>query len=468
MESVINPYSRDGGGSKNVPPLFRCSESFVFFGDQVKNSSSFSAFIMHRYPAEWEPQASVWLSWPTSGAVCKAFPPAKNVIADMAAALIGPVPHVVMLVNSESEAQEVREALQVRNADANKVKFLEIELEEEWIRDFGPIFLKSGDETIVATFGWNNWGCVGHYTWEGIEDDIKNASLVSKRSAEAMKLRTIESNLVSEGGNREFNGAGVLMATSTVELQRNPTMTLEAIEDELKRVFAVQKVIWLEEGVTDDDHVFRGPRHCPDTGLLEFNAGCTGGHIDEYAKFIGPNQVLLVEVPEDERESPLGRLTHERMEKNLSILKSSTDVNGKSFDIVRIPTPPTMKVEITRDDELWSWMEEVIFEGLGKKIHGSELLEKEEKVLVVLPASYVNMVVCNGTILIPRYARINDEPKYPFLTDALNQKLSYTDQLAKDVLQTAFPAYQIVQIPSVAALNIGGGGMHCTSQQQPH
>lgn len=422
---------------------------------------------MYRYPAEWEPQSSVWLSWPTGGVVCRAFPPAKTVIADMAASLIGPVPTVTMLVNDAAEAEEVRQALKERNADPAKVTFFEIPHGEEWIRDFGPIFLKSHDETLVATFGWNNWGCIGHYQYEGLQEGVEQTSQVSKRSAEALKLRTIESKLVSEGGNREFNGDGVLMATSTVELQRNPTMTLDEIEQELKRVFCVQKVIWLEEGVADDDHCFRGPRRCPSTGLLEFNAGTTGGHIDEYCKFIGPNSIVLTEVLEEERETPLGKLTHERMEKNLKILQASTTKNGEPWEIIRLHAPPTMKVELTREDDMWSWLEDTRFEGLGETILGSKLLENEVKVLMVLPASYINMIVCNETVLVPRYSRHSDEAPYPFLNDALNSKLAETDEAAVAMLKQRFPTYKIVQISTVAALNIGGGGMHCTSQQQP-
>lgn len=422
---------------------------------------------MYRYPAEWEPQSTVWLSWPTGGVLVSALPPSKTVIADMAANLIGPVPRVVMLVNDPEEEREVRLALEERHADPEKVTFLEIAHGEEWIRDFGPIFLKRKDETFVASFGWNNWGCIGHYEYEGIQEEVDHASLVSKRSAEALKLQTIESKLVSEGGNREFNGAGVLMATSTVELQRNPGMTLDAIEDELKRIFCVQKVIWLDEGVADDDHCFRGPRECPNTGILEFNAGCTGGHIDEYCKFVGPNTVLLAEVPEDERDTSLGRLTHERMEKNLAIIQSSTDANGNPWEILRIPTPPTMRVEIEKTDDMWGWLESIIFEGLGEPIIGRKLLENRQKVAMVLPASYVNMIVCNKTILVPRYSRQGDEAPYSFLDEALNVKVAHADKQAVEVLERCFPGYKIVQVPSVAALNIGGGGMHCTSQQQP-
>lgn len=440
-------------------------------GGEVRFSiNRLCTLIMHCYPAEFEPQASVWLSWPTGGVVCSAFPPAKTVIADMAANLIGPVPFVTMLVNNPAEAEEVRQALIERNADPSKVHFIEIPHGEEWIRDFGPIFLKTSEperETLVATFGWNNWGCIGHYQVEGIQEDIKNTSAVSTRCAEALKLRTVESKMVSEGGNREFNGNGVLMATSTVELQRNPTMTLEEIERELKRVFCVEKVIWLEEGVADDDHCFRGPRRCPSTGLLEFNAGTTGGHVDEYCKFVGASSIVLTEVLEEERETPLGKLTHARMERNLAILEASTTTTGKPWEIIRLPAPPTMKVEITRNDGMWSWLEDIIFEGLGEPTLGSKLLENEAKVIMVLPASYINMIICNETILVPRYSRRPDETPYPFVDDALNAKLAETDAAAVTLLNQWFPTYKIVQIASVAALNIGGGGMHCTSQQQP-
>jgi len=425
---------------------------------------------MGTYPPEWEPQSSVWLCWPSSAPLCQLLPASNTVIADMAAALAKCVPFVTMLVNGSDDITAVQQAMETRGVDMHAIKFVVVPHSDEWIRDFGPIFLREGGRLHVASFGWNYWGCMDNYTYECIEEECEEGSLVSRQCAASLELPVVHSSLVSEGGNREFNGAGVLMATAAVELQRNPGLTLEAIEMEFKRVFQVQKVIWLEEGVADDDHIWRGPRRSPGSDALEFNAACTGGHIDEYCKFLSPKKVLLAEVPEFERDTVLGSITHVRMERNLAILLSTSkggDVHGEPLEVVRIPTPPTMRVPIHKTDKFWSFLETILFENEGSPAMGKDLLESHSQVHVVLPASYVNMIVCNKTIILPRYGRRPGEVMWSFLTQEMNARALETDEAAKTILSQQFPDYTIVQIPSVAALNLGGGGMHCTSQQQP-
>lgn len=425
---------------------------------------------MTHYPPEWGQQSTVWLSWTSIEPHCAWLRKPSDVIADMAAALVASaVPFVTMLVSDDEAQSEAMEALLTRGVNATQVKFVVLEVDQEWIRDFGPIFLKNGAATLVASFAWNYWGCLEHYKHEYVQEESENASKVAKACASLLKAEVIESWLVSEGGNREFNGAGVLMATSAVELQRNPSRTLEQIEAELKRVFNVSKVIWFEQGVADDDQVFLGPRRQDGDLLLEFNTGATGGHIDEYCKFIGPNKVLLAEVPAYERETPLGSITHARMERALAHLQSEAgyNIDGKPFEIVRIPTPPTMRIKVNRQDAIFSWLENIIFANNGSPMLGKDLLDGISEVFVVVPASYVNMIMCNGTILIPRYGKRSTETPWHFLTQDENDRLLKADEQARMILQQLFPTYNIVQISSVLALNLGGGGMHCTSQQQP-
>src|SRR5689334_13321922 len=86
----------------------------------------------------------------------------------------------------------------------------------------------------------------------------------------------MKANFVSEGGDREFNGKGVMIACEAVELQRNPHMTREKIENGFKTIFHLNKVIWMKEGVADDTQAFRGKL----PGGI-FSAPATGGHVDE-------------------------------------------------------------------------------------------------------------------------------------------------------------------------------------------
>ena len=119
--------------------------------------------------------------------------------------------------------------------------------------------------------------------------DGKVGLLASQR----MRIKSFNTNFVSEGGDREYNGKGTLMVSlrfilfqtephphkvcEAVELQRNPHTTKEELTERLKQVFNIKKVIWLKRGLADDYQVFEAKfaKH----GV--FNLMCTGGHVDE-------------------------------------------------------------------------------------------------------------------------------------------------------------------------------------------
>ena len=83
--------------------------------------------------------------------------------------------------------------------------------------------------------------------------------------------------MILEGGSITVDGEGTLITTESCLLNptRNPGMTKDEIEQELKDMLGVEKVIWLVSGL--------GLEEDPDTD----------GHVDGVAAFIGPARVLL-------------------------------------------------------------------------------------------------------------------------------------------------------------------------------
>ncbi|MBK7447195.1 MAG: agmatine deiminase family protein [Ignavibacteria bacterium] len=58
--------------------------------------------------------------------------------------------------------------------------------------------------------------------------------------------------MVNEGGAIETNGKGTILQVESVNMQRNPGMTKEEQETELKKILNVNKIIWLKEGAAED------------------------------------------------------------------------------------------------------------------------------------------------------------------------------------------------------------------------
>jgi agmatine deiminase len=66
---------------------------------------------------------------------------------------------------------------------------------------------------------------------------------------------------------------------------------------------------------------------------------------------------------------------------------------------------------------------------------------------VRLAGSYVNFLIVNGAIIAPRF----DDP---------------LDETARALLQQLFPEHEVVMVPGREML-LGGGNIHCLTQQQP-
>lgn len=387
------------------------------------------------YPAEFEEHESIWLAWPTYQ--YEPGYPNEDVVLKIIESL-APYVSVDLMVQDKAEAEKVEAIFKAGNIPYDHVRFRLIPREDIWIRDMGPIFLKNGQGKLkIADFGFNTWG---------YENQTSEYSMIAERVdrlvARELELPVIRSSMIGEGGNREFNGKGTMMVTEAVELQRNPDWTKAELEREYKRIFNIRKVIWLHEGVAEDDFTFKGVL----PGRI-FIRG-TGGHIDEYARFVGPNTILLAEVTPEERDAdPIAKINYDRMERNFNILKTATDQEGKPFEIIRVPY--TKGIYETLDDQYF------IQYLKSTEYADGTVIGDDEQITLILATSYLNFIVTNGVVLIPAYWKVGR-----------SEEFSQKDEVFKQVIKKVFPNRDIIQI-NPEAINIGGGGMHCISQQMP-
>eukprot|EP01116_Phalansterium_solitarium_P017791 TRINITY_DN4474_c0_g3_i1.p1 TRINITY_DN4474_c0_g3~~TRINITY_DN4474_c0_g3_i1.p1 ORF type:complete len:399 (-),score=122.69 TRINITY_DN4474_c0_g3_i1:309-1505(-) len=392
-----------------------------------------------RFPAEFEPHEAIWLSWAVR--TDKNGHPPQAVQKAIIAALAGHV-NVHLVVQNALEEESVRQELKRDGVPADHVRFFAVPHGEMWIRDFGPIFLTSADgRATIAEFGFGLWGFLAHTKTPLVEEAITDG-LVPRRVASQMRLPCVRSSLFSEGGNREFNGRGTVLLSEVVERGRNPNMTLDEMEQELKRVLGVTNVIWMKKGPAEDYGPWRG--HLP--GSAAFSVG-TDGHVDEFVRFVDPSTILLCSVPED-ATGALADANRANMEENLRILENSRDQDGKPFKIIRLPLPDPIFMDVTAEDALHQFLQEFIYDD-------GAVVSPDRPATVAIAASYGNFLVTNGVVLMPRYYREGGDIRH-----------KHSDEVAQKILQDCFPDRRIVALDTVA-LNIGGGGIHCITQQQP-
>jgi len=260
-------------------------------------------------PAEWEPHERTWMAWPSSGYTLgeteAEWQEARNTWAAVANAVIEFEP-VSMLC--EAAALEIaRQFLDPR------VELIEANLDDAWMRDIGPTFVKN-TKGEVAGVNWifNGWGA---QSWASWDKDSKVAQFIT---AHANQER-VDSSLINEGGGIHVNGAGTVLLTETVQLGegRNSNWSRAEVEAEIHDKLGTREAIWIRRGLTRDYDEFG-----------------TRGHIDIVACFASPTKILFHN--QEDPTHPDYSVSHE--------VKRTLEEHG-GFEIIPVAAPKTLRDE---------------------------------------------------------------------------------------------------------------------------
>ena len=308
------------------------------------------------------------------------------------------------------------------------------------VRDGGPIFLKRAEGGLaILDPDWNYYGDFDNKV--GMPENVLAIhDSFPATMARHTGLPVLHSPMVIEGGAVEVNGAGTLLQVESVTMQRNPGWSKDSLEKELKRVFGVRNIIWLKEGPADDMWYLRPRIH----GRV-FNQG-TGGHVDEFCRFVNENTVLLAWPEDEELNDSVHVITRHRMEENLRILQNSRTATGRAIEVVKVPVPET-EFYAHRLDSSRSY-DKMVLELYTDLLAG-------DTIQYIPAASYLNYLVTNGRVFVPAYWREG-------MSEAMREK----DLRFQEIMRTWHPDRTIVPIDP-RAINWRGGGMHCWTQQQP-
>src|SRR2546421_12300900 len=104
-------------------------------------SAATPANLGYRWPAEWEPQASVWLSWPRNPAT---WPDHFEPVPDEFAQFVGLLAEYEP-VNVLTGGHEVTAQARALVGDLKNVTLHDIPTNDAWCRDHGPTFLSHGE-----------------------------------------------------------------------------------------------------------------------------------------------------------------------------------------------------------------------------------------------------------------------------------------------------------------------------------
>jgi agmatine deiminase len=175
-----------------------------------------------------------------------------------------------------------------------------------------------------------------------------------------------------------------------------------------------------------------------------------GGHVDEFVRFVDENTILLVEEPTDAEaaSNPIIAQTKAAIQQTRQILESSTDQDGNSFTIVDLPDAHPMYAELQEGDGVFDYYTLFDYESIGY-----DNIDPSQTMWVYFASGYMNFLVTNNVVIIPKYGDYDPSQ-------------ATKDAEAKAVLEQVFPGRQVIQL-DVRAINVGGGGIHCITQQMP-
>lgn len=218
-----------------------------------------------RYPAEWEHQAAIWLSFPhhkTNWAKERGVR-IREFYLELISILLRFQP-VKILVPPGFEIPERFSQIDLKTPF--QVEWVSILTDDIWIRDYGPLFVKNGAKTELVEFLFNAWG-EKFPPWESDNDVPSKIAALQGRPIHSIPF-------VFEGGAIEINGDGLGISTldCIVGEKRNSMRDLNRFREEICRALGLRDLIFLPHGLSRDH---------------------TDGHIDNVARFVSANQVVV-------------------------------------------------------------------------------------------------------------------------------------------------------------------------------
>lgn len=245
--------------------------------------------------------------------------------------------------------------------------------------------------------------------WGGLVDGLyfpwADDDAVARKVLEIEGISRYKAPFVLEGGSIDVDGEGTLLVTAECLLSpgRNPDLTKTEIEDLLREHLGVDVVVWLPFGVYLDE---------------------TNGHVDNFCRFVEPGKVMLTWT--DDPTDP----QYERSAAALEVLESTVDARGRRIEVVKIHQPGPIFIT---DEE----------SGGVDSIAGTLPREAGDR----LAGSYVNSYIGNDVVVLPTF----DDPH---------------DAAAVAAYTELFAPRRVVTVPGREIL-LGGGNVHCITQQQP-
>lgn len=310
----------------------------------------------YRMPAEFELQKGIYMIWPERPDVWRnGAKPAQGAYAEVAKAISQFEPVTVLV--SPCQFTNCREQLPA------EIKVIEMTSNDAWARDCGPSFLVD-DKGGLRACDWkfNAWGGLVdglYFPWD--QDDLVARKICELEDADSYRT----DNFVLEGGSIHVDGEGTVLTTEMCLLSagRNPGLSRNQIEENLKAYLNCEKVLWIKDGIDPEE---------------------TNGHIDDVACFVRPGEVACIYT--EDKSHPFYKASQAAYQE----LCNMTDAKGRKLKVHKVCC--TKKPVKTGKDFAVDLVEGTM----------------PRKASDLCIASYLNFLIVNGGVIVPQYGDEND------------------------------------------------------------
>ncbi len=294
---------------------------------------------MRRLKAEWEEHNIILLSLPHEGTdwakvnLEESYAPFVRIAQAIAY-------YQTVYIICRSKASVVKYFCSTQN-----IIFIELEIDDTWVRDYGPFSVEKDRCKILLDFVFDGWGGKFKST---LDNDV---SKELHRRGYFGKLHMDSIDYILEGGSIDSDGNGTILTTSKClcNTNRNVDSTKESVEILLAKELGATHFLWLDYGYLLGDD--------------------TDSHIDTLARFVNEDTIVFVNC-QDKNDEHYDELS--KMKKQLQAFRKK---DGTKYRLVELPMP--------------------------KKI-----VDKNDN---RLPATYANFLITNKALLYPTYNDSSDE-----------------------------------------------------------
>jgi len=297
--------------------------------------------------------------------------------------------NVMVHCSSQSGIDQAKTYLKDRGVEvSSRVQFLIARSNSIWIRDYGPSSVYARDVDSLLLIDWI-------YNRPRRRDDTLAVKVAQQLNVPLYTTTTPPYDLVNTGGNVMTDGMGTAFSSELV-LEENgmdnvwgqSNHTEAAVDHLMQQFMGIDRYLKMDVLPYDGIH-----------------------HIDMHLKLLDEETLLVGEYPAGVSDGP-------QIEANIQYLLSKLSSFGQTYRIVRIPMPP--------------------FDGQYPPFGGSANK-------AYLYPTYVNSLIVNKTILMPKY----------------NIPLDIT---AQKIFERSMPGYKVVPINCTDIVD-EGGALHCITKE---